>query len=116
MERLFSPEFRNRLDKVVRFNRLPEDIVLMIVEKEIREFSLQLQEKDVSLEVSEPARKWFAENGYSAEFGARNISRLVQEKIKDYFVDAVLFGELRSGGHAVVYLQEGEIKIHAESE
>jgi len=116
VERMFNPEFRNRLDKVVRFNRLPEEVVLMIVDKEIREFSQQLQEKQVTIEVTDEARRWFALNGYSAEFGARNISRLVQEKIKDYFVDAVLFGELTEGGHAIVDLGEGGTTIHVESE
>ncbi|MGC9311134.1 MAG: AAA family ATPase, partial [Sediminispirochaetaceae bacterium] len=116
VERMFNPEFRNRLDKVVRFNRLPEEVVLMIVDKEVREFSQQLQEKEVTIEVTDDARRWFAANGYSAEFGARNISRLVQEKVKDYFVDAVLFGELTEGGHAIVDLGEGGITIHVESE
>lgn len=116
VERMFNPEFRNRLDKVVRFNRLPEEVVLMIVDKEVREFSQQLQEKQVTIEITDDARSWFAANGYSAEFGARNISRLVQEKVKDYFVDAVLFGELTEGGHAIVDLGEGGITIHVESE
>ncbi len=116
VERMFNPEFRNRLDKVVRFNRLPEEVVLMIVDKEVREFSQQLREKQVTIEVTDEARRWFAANGYSAEFGARNISRLVQEKVKDYFVDAVLFGKLTEGGHAIVDLGEGGITIHVESE
>src|SRR6056297_2788840 len=115
VDRHFSPEFRNRLDKVVTFNRLPNEVVLQIVDKELREFSLQLEEKQVQLEVTDAARQWFADNGYSAEFGARNISRLIQEKIKDYFVDAVLFGKLQDGGKAVVDVREGEIHIDAES-
>src|SRR6056297_3030974 len=115
VDRLFSPEFRNRLDKVVTFNRLPNEVVLQIVDKELREFRQQLEGKQVQLEVTDAARQWFADNGYSAEFGARNISRLIQEKIKDYFVDAVLFGKLQNGGKAVVDVREGEIHIDAES-
>ncbi|MCF7913730.1 MAG: AAA family ATPase [Spirochaetaceae bacterium] len=115
VDRLFSPEFRNRLDKVVTFNRLPNEVVLQIVDKELREFSLQLEEKQVQLEVTDAARQWFADNGYSAEFGARNIARLIQEKIKDYFVDEVLFGKLQNGGKAMVDVREGEIHIDAES-
>ena len=115
VDRLFSPEFRNRLDKVVTFNRLPNEVVLQIVDKELREFRQQLEEKQVQLEVTDAARQWFADNGYSMEFGARNISRLIQEKIKDYFVDAVLFGNLQNGGKAVVDVREGEIHIDAES-
>ncbi|MFO7850728.1 MAG: AAA family ATPase [Spirochaetia bacterium] len=116
VQRIFSPEFRNRLDKVVTFNRLPEEVVLQIVDKEIREFEVQLQQKSVVLEVTKRARLWFARNGYSAEFGARNISRLIQEKIKDYFVDAVLFGDLKSGGRSVVDEKNGEIIIQAYGE
>ncbi len=113
VQRIFSPEFRNRLDKVVVFNRLPEEIVLQIVDKEIWDFQKQLVDKRVGLEVSKEARLWFARNGYSAEFGARNISRLIQEKIKDYFVDAVLFGELSGGGTARVEEKDGEIVIES---
>jgi ATP-dependent Clp protease ATP-binding subunit ClpA len=113
VKRIFSPEFRNRLDKVVVFNRLPEEIVLQIVDKEIREFEAQLAEKNVELEVTHEARLWFARNGYSAEYGARNISRLIQEKVKDYFVDAVLFGELSGGGRAVVDAADGDITIQS---
>lgn len=116
VQRIFSPEFRNRLDKVVTFNRLPEEVVLQIVDKEIREFEEQLHEKGVTLEVTDNARRWFAQRGYSSEFGARNISRLVQEKIKDFFVDAVLFGDLQSGGRAVVDEKNGEIAIQAYGE
>jgi ATP-dependent Clp protease ATP-binding subunit ClpA len=115
VERIFSPEFRNRLDKVVTFNRLPEDIVLMIVDKEIGEFRGQLRDKGVEIEVSDAARRWFAREGYSAEFGARNISRLIQEKIKDFFVDEVLFGRLQKGGRALIVLEAEEIVIHVES-
>ena len=115
VDRIFSPEFRNRLDKIVTFNRLPNEVILKIVDKELREFSRQLEEKSVQLEVSDAARQWFADNGYSAEFGARNISRLIQEKVKDYFVDAVLFGDLQGGGKAHVDVKDGEIRIDAES-
>lgn len=115
VDRIFSPEFRNRLDKIVTFNRLPNEVILKIVDKELREFRSQLVEKKVEIEVSDAARQWFADNGYSSEFGARNISRLVQEKVKDFFVDAVLFGELQKGGKASVDVKDGDISINAES-
>jgi ATP-dependent Clp protease ATP-binding subunit ClpA len=114
VERIFSPEFRNRLDKVVTFNRLPQDVVLRIVDKEIRDFRKQLEPKGVSLTISDEARQWIAERGYSNEFGARNISRLVQDKIKDYFVDAVLFGKLQEGGSARVEVENNDIVVHAD--
>jgi ATP-dependent Clp protease ATP-binding subunit ClpA len=117
VERVFAPEFRNRLDRVVTFNRLDESIVLQIVDKEIRAFESKLIEKKVSLEVTEACRLHLARQGYSPEFGARNVARLVQEKIKNLFVDAVLFGELSGGGKAVVDYDEasGDVVVRRES-
>jgi len=113
VDRVFNPEFRNRLDKVVTFNRLDEQVILQIVDKEIRLFEDQLQEKGIAIEVSEKCRKYLADKGYSPEFGARNIARLVQQKIKDFFVDSVLFGALTKGGKAYVDLdpKSGEVAI-----
>jgi ATP-dependent Clp protease ATP-binding subunit ClpA len=113
VERLFAPEFRNRLDKVVSFDRLDEQIVLQIVDKELDIFREKLAEKNVALEVSDSCRRYLAHEGYSVEFGARNVARLVQEKIKNHFVDVVLFGELAGGGTAAVdYDQErGEVVV-----
>ena len=114
VERIFSPEFRNRLDKIVAFSRLNNEIVLQIVAKEIRAFQMQLAEKGVSLEVTPAMRQWLAEEGYSSEFGARNVSRLIQDKVKSYFVDAVLFGELSNGGSARVDVKDGEVIFETE--
>jgi len=111
VQRIFAPEFRNRLDKVVGFNHLDEEIVLQIVDKELRAFEAQLAEKGVSLEVTLECRRWLAHKGFSSEFGARNIARLIQDKIKTYFVDAVLFGELAGGGKAVADLVDEEVVI-----
>ncbi|MFP4363703.1 MAG: ATP-dependent Clp protease ATP-binding subunit ClpA [Spirochaetia bacterium] len=116
VEKTFSPEFRNRLDAVIVFNRLAKEIVLQIVDKELNKFKEQLAQKEVELEVTDDLRNWLAEAGYSDEFGARNVSRLVQEKIKGYFVDAVLFGELTAGGKAVAELQDDEVKIRVVTE
>ncbi len=111
VERTFAPEFRNRLDKIVTFNALDEGIVLQIVDKEILFFASQLAEKNVEIEVSETCRKWIAREGFSNEFGARNVARLVQDKIKAYFVDEVLFGELSEGGRALVDMKGDEIAV-----
>jgi ATP-dependent Clp protease ATP-binding subunit ClpA len=111
VERAFTPEFRNRLDAVVRFDNLPPDIIERIVIKAIDEFRVQLAEKKVDLEVSPALIKHLAEKGYSREFGARNISRLVEDKIKTFFVDEVLFGRLVSGGRALADLVDGEVSI-----
>ncbi len=111
VERIFSPEFRNRLDKVVVFNRLEVEVIEDIVRKELREFESQLADKGVSIEVTPRCVRWLAENGYSPEFGARNIARLIEEKIKSYFVDAVLFGDFQEGGRAIIDLVDGEVQI-----
>ncbi len=111
VERIFSPEFRNRLDKVVVFNALGQEITENIVLKEINEFREQLAEKQVTLELTDEALSWLAERGYSEEFGARNISRLVEEKIKSYFVDEVLFGSLARGGTARAEVVDDDIVV-----
>jgi ATP-dependent Clp protease ATP-binding subunit ClpA len=114
VERIFAPEFRNRLDRVVHFNRLSEEVILQIVEKEVSAFQRQLMDKNIELEVTDRCRRWIAEKGYSPQFGARNISRLVQDKIKTYFVDEVLFGQLSMGGKAVADLEGGEVVISVQ--
>ena len=109
VEKYFSPEFRNRLDKVVIFDRLSEESVLSIVKKEIDEFRIQLSAKNISLKLSENTCKFIADLGYSNLFGAREIARVVQEKIKDYFVDEVLFGKLSGGGDVTARVHGNEI-------
>jgi ATP-dependent Clp protease ATP-binding subunit ClpA len=111
VERAFTPEFRNRLDAVVRFDNLPPEIIERIVVKAIDEFRVQLAEKKVELEATPALVRHLAEKGYSREFGARNIGRLVEDKIKTFFVDEVLFGRLVAGGKAVADLVDGEVAI-----
>ena len=111
VERIFSPEFRNRLDGVVNFNGLTHEVVLMIVKKAINEFSAQLQEKNVSLQTTDNCYEWLALKGYSQEFGAREIARLIQDKIKRFFVDEVLFGKLHDGGTAVVDIENDDVAV-----
>ncbi|MCL2185473.1 MAG: ATP-dependent Clp protease ATP-binding subunit ClpA [Treponema sp.] len=102
VEKFFTPEFRNRLDSVVRFGHLSRDIMVSIVQKEIDAFKVQLTEKNVTLTVTEICIDKLAEEGYSREFGARNAGRLIEDKIKSFFVDEVLFGRLSEGGNAIV--------------
>ncbi|AEJ61170.1 ATP-dependent Clp protease, ATP-binding subunit clpA [Spirochaeta thermophila DSM 6578] len=116
VEQLFSPEFRNRLDKVIVFKRLAPEIVEQIVRKELRLFQEQLAEKGVTLEVTDRCVRWLAEHGYSPVFGARNIARLVEEKIKGFFVDAVLFGPLSEGGKAVADIEDDDVVVRCEDE
>jgi len=114
VERAFTPEFRNRLDAVVHFDNLPMDIIEHIVVKALDDFREQLSEKKVKLVANEAVIKYLAEKGYSREFGARNIGRLVEDKIKSFFVDEVLFGRLEHGGTAVADIVGGEIAFTIE--
>jgi len=116
IERIFSPEFRNRLDAVINFNALTDEVVLKIVEKAIRDFNRQLQDKKVELEVSEACLAWLARKGYSPEYGAREIARLIQDKVKRFFVDEVLFGSLQQGGKAYADIDEDDVVVKVMEE
>ncbi|MDR2865721.1 MAG: ATP-dependent Clp protease ATP-binding subunit ClpA [Spirochaetaceae bacterium] len=98
VEKIFTPEFRNRLDAVVSFNHLSESIMLSIVEKDLDLFKAQLAEKNVEITFSDKVLKHLAKDAYSKEFGARNVDRVIEDKIKSYFVDEILFGGLIKGG------------------
>ncbi|NNM53219.1 MAG: ATP-dependent Clp protease ATP-binding subunit ClpA [Spirochaetales bacterium] len=115
VEKTFAPEFRNRLDKVVVFGRLPTEVVENIVRKELAEFQHLLEEKKVVLDPTPQAVAWLAEKGYSEEFGARNIARTVEEHVKSWFVDAVLFGDLEKGGVAQLVVENGQLVIHTQA-
>ncbi len=111
LERTFSPEFRNRLDGVVNFQGLAEEVVLKIVKRAVADFSAQLVGKKVLLTTTEACYAWLARKGYSPEFGAREIARLVQDKVKRFFVDEVLFGSLRDGGEALADIENDDVVI-----
>jgi len=111
LEKIFSPEFRNRLDAVVNFNGLTNPVVLQIVRKAIDEFRTQLAAKKVTLEVTKRCQEWLCKKGYSPEFGAREIARLIQDKIKHFFIDEVLFGGLKDGGAAVADLENDDVTV-----
>ncbi|MDR3200420.1 MAG: AAA family ATPase, partial [Spirochaetales bacterium] len=111
VEKIFTPEFRNRLDAVIRFGHLSKEIMISIINKELAVFRLQLEEKNVALEITEVCINKLAEDGYSRDFGARNAGRLVEDKIKTFFVDEVLFGRLSEGGKAKADYAGGEYKI-----
>ena len=116
VEKLFAPEFRNRLDKIVMFKKLDRKIARDIVLKESGIFRKQLEEKGITLEISERAVDLIAEKGYSDEFGARNIGRVFREEVKDRFIDSVLFGDLESGGAAFVDTENGNVIIKINPE
>jgi ATP-dependent Clp protease ATP-binding subunit ClpA len=111
VEKIFTPEFRNRLDAVVHFSHLSREIMKSIVRKEIDLFAPQLAEKKVTLAVTPACVEQLADEGYSREFGARNAGRIIEDKIKSFFVDEVLFGRLSVGGSATVDWLDGEYRM-----
>jgi ATP-dependent Clp protease ATP-binding subunit ClpA len=100
IERTFSPEFRNRLDAWIVFHGLTRDVILRVVDKELALLQAQLDEKRVTLDVSDAARGWLAEHGYEPAFGARPMARLIEDRIKKPLAEALLFGALGEGGRA----------------
>ena len=98
IEKIFSPEFRNRLDGIITFNALDREIMAMIVDKFMKEFADQLTVKKVSIAYSGKVRKWLAKKGHDPQYGARPLSRVIQTEIKDVLADEILFGRLEKGG------------------
>jgi ATP-dependent Clp protease ATP-binding subunit ClpA len=111
VERLFSPEFRNRLDARIRFNTLNRDLMERIVEKFVRQLADQLAGKKVKIELTDAARAWLADKGYDPAFGARPLARVIEESIKRPLTDELLFGKLESGGTAVVDVDADHIVL-----
>jgi ATP-dependent Clp protease ATP-binding subunit ClpA len=106
LARTFSPEFRNRLDALVKFGPLPEEVVTRIVDKFVAQLADQIAERGVQLELTESGRDWMARAGYKPEYGAREMSRIVLQHIKRPLADHMLFGDLKDGGTAVVSAAE----------
>ena len=111
----FSPEFRNRIDKIVHFNDLSEDALGLIAQKIINEINSSLAEKKVVIKASAEAKKYLWQKGYSKEFGARNLKRLVQDEISTKLSDEILFGALKNGGVANIALKNGELAFKFEA-
>jgi ATP-dependent Clp protease ATP-binding subunit ClpA len=111
IERTFAPEFRNRLDAWIAFDALSFEITEQVVDKFVSELRAQLAPKNVTLELREAGRAWLAKNGYDRAFGARPMARLIQSKIKEPLVDAILFGKLAGGGNVVVDAAGDELTL-----
>ena len=111
IRRMFTPEFRNRLDAIVQFSALNIEIVKTVVDKFLTELQAQLDEKRVTLEVDDEARAWLAKEGYDEKMGARPMQRLIQEKIKRPLAEDLLFGDLASGGTVRVSIDNDELDI-----
>ena len=119
INRMFTPEFRNRLDSVVQFEPLAEDVILTVVDKFLTELQSQLDEKRVTIDVDEDARLWLVEKGYDLHMGARPMERIIQEHIKKPLAEMVLFGALASGGGtALIRLNKAkdELEVQLEEE
>ena len=101
IKKMFTPEFRNRLDAIVQFGSLSLEVIKTIVDKFLVKLQAQLDDKNVFLDVTDEARTWLAENGYDPKMGARPMDRLIQEKLKKPLADELLFGQLTEGGGTV---------------
>jgi len=111
VEKMFTPEFRNRLDAIITFSSLPSEVVLMVVDKFIMQLDAQLSDRDVAIELTAKAREWLARKGYDKQMGARPLGRLIQSKIKKPLADELLFGKLSAGGLVKVGVQSGKLKF-----
>jgi ATP-dependent Clp protease ATP-binding subunit ClpA len=109
IKRLFTPEFRNRLDAVVAFKPLTPEVIRMVVQKFILQLEAQLADRHVTIESTDAAIDWLAKNGYDELYGARPLGRVIQEQIKRPLADDILFGRLAKGGHVKVDLKDGKL-------
>ncbi|KPA18345.1 Clp protease ClpX [Candidatus Magnetomorum sp. HK-1] len=110
VEKMFSPEFRNRLDETIGFEALTVEIMELIVDKAINSLNAQLLSKKVLIQLTDDARKWLAKKGYDPTYGARPLDRLIQKEIKDKLTDEILFGKLEKGGQVSVDLGSDDEK------
>ncbi|MBD1558257.1 ATP-dependent Clp protease ATP-binding subunit ClpA [Vibrio sp. S9_S30] len=115
IKKVFTPEFRNRLDNIIWFNSLDESVIHQVVDKFIVELQAQLDSRGVSMEVSEDARHWLAHKGYDKTMGARPMARVIQENLKKPLANELLFGSLVDGGTVKVTLKDDELVFHYEN-
>lgn len=111
VERVFSPEFRNRLDDIVVFNRMNDIMAMLVAKKTISEFEEKLLDKNIKIKVTDKCYEWLAKKGMSLEYGAREIIRIVQHEVKPYFVDQVLFGDMQCNDIYVIDVKDNKIVI-----
>jgi ATP-dependent Clp protease ATP-binding subunit ClpA len=116
IKKLFTPEFRNRLDAIINFQGLDKSTIFHVVDKFIVELELQLEDKHVVITVDESAREWLAEHGYDPAMGARPMARVIQENIKKPLADEILFGRLAKGGEVTVSERDGKLMLTFDSD
>jgi ATP-dependent Clp protease ATP-binding subunit ClpA len=111
IKKMFKPEFRNRLDDIVYFKPLPQEVIRLIVDKFIKELEQQLKARKITFDLSVEVKDWLAKKGFDPQLGARPMARLIQKQIKDPLADEILFGALKKGGVVKVSLEEGQPKF-----
>jgi ATP-dependent Clp protease ATP-binding subunit ClpA len=111
IEKTFSPEFRNRLDAVISFSRLPPEVILRVVDKFVLQLEAQLMDRNVTFELTEEAAEWLGNKGYDDKMGARPLGRVIQEFIKKPLAEDLLFGKLAKGGLVKVSIKENNISL-----
>ena len=116
IKKTFTPEFRNRLDAIIEFNPLDSETIQNVVDKFLVELQAQLDDKKVTMDVDESARKWLGKHGYDKVMGARPMARLIQDKIKKALAEELLFGKLEHGGHVIVTEENDDLVIHIVEE
>lgn len=116
LKRLFTPEFRNRLDAIVQFRPLTPEIIRQVVQKFVMQLEAQLADRHVTIETTDEAADWLAKNGFDELYGARPLARVIQENIKKPLADEILFGKLTKGGHVRVVLKDGKLAFEVEGE
>jgi ATP-dependent Clp protease ATP-binding subunit ClpA len=115
IKKMFSPEFRNRLDAIIAFSHLSPEIVRRVVEKFVMQLEAQLSDRDVTFEITDAAADWIVDKGYDRLYGARPMGRVIQEHIKKPLADELLFGALAKGGHVVVKVEKGDLAFDIKS-
>jgi ATP-dependent Clp protease ATP-binding subunit ClpA len=117
LKKVFTPEFRNRIDSIIQFSTLSKEVVKTVVDKFLVQLQLQLDDKRVVLNIDDDARAWLAEHGYDEKMGARPMARLIQDKLKKPLAEMVLFGELTGGGTVNIFVgNDDDIMLEVEKE
>jgi ATP-dependent Clp protease ATP-binding subunit ClpA len=115
IEKVFSPEFRNRLDAIVSFGPLSPAVMETIVEKFILQLEAQLAERRVAITLESDARVWLAEKGFDPVYGARPLARVIQTEVRDRLTDEILFGKLEGGGTVTITMKDGKLDFRFEA-
>ena len=115
IEKIFTPEFRNRLDAVIPFAPLGQDVIRLVVYKFVMQLDAQLADRNVEIELTNAALDWLGRRGYDEKYGARPLARVVQEYIKKPLADELLFGDLTAGGLVIVDVKDNQLIVNVKA-